>query len=127
MLAAAAGIPASRAGELLALVGLAAAAAQRVGGYSLVMRQRLGLATALLGDPAVLILDEPANGLDPHVGPAVQRYGIDGLVAAATGTTGFPATARLLGQAPATAVLADYAIAALLAGATLLRHRDITA
>jgi ABC-2 type transport system ATP-binding protein len=66
MLAAAAGIPAGRAGELLARVGLAAAAAQRVGGYSLGMRQRLGLATALLGDPAVLILDEPANGLDPQ-------------------------------------------------------------
>jgi ABC-2 type transport system ATP-binding protein len=66
MLAAAAGIPAGRAGELLARVGLATAAAQRVGGYSLGMRQRLGLATALLGDPAVLILDEPANGLDPQ-------------------------------------------------------------
>ena len=54
-----------RADELLELVGLAGAADRRVGGYSLGMRQRLGLASALVGDPGVLILDEPTNGLDP--------------------------------------------------------------
>src|SRR4051812_28369379 len=62
----AAGIPLSRADEVLVQVGLADAADRRAGGYSLGMRQRLALATALLGNPAVLVLDEPANGLDPE-------------------------------------------------------------
>jgi ABC-2 type transport system ATP-binding protein len=60
------GMPASRADELLHAVGIAGAGRRRVGTYSLGMRQRLGLAHALIGDPSVLILDEPANGLDPE-------------------------------------------------------------
>ena len=64
-LAAASGIPARRVDEVLAEVGLSQAAGQRAGSYSLGMRQRLALAAALLAGPAVLLLDEPLNGLDP--------------------------------------------------------------
>ncbi|WP_431804589.1 ATP-binding cassette domain-containing protein [Microbacterium sp. bgisy203] len=62
----AAGLPDRRVDEVLGLVGLTDAAGRKVGGYSLGMRQRLGLAYTLLGDPGVLVLDEPANGLDPE-------------------------------------------------------------
>ncbi len=65
VLCTAAGLPLQRADEVLGLVGLGAAGKRKVRGYSLGMRQRLGLAAALIGDPRVLILDEPANGLDP--------------------------------------------------------------
>ncbi len=60
------GVPDARADEALAQVGLTTAGGRRVGGYSLGMRQRLSLAGAMLGDPGVLLLDEPANGLDPE-------------------------------------------------------------
>jgi ABC-2 type transport system ATP-binding protein len=62
----AAGLPLGRADEVLELVGLTPAADRKFKGYSLGMRQRLGIAAAMLGDPAVLVLDEPANGLDPE-------------------------------------------------------------
>jgi ABC-2 type transport system ATP-binding protein len=64
--AAAMGLPDQRAEEVLGLVGLGTAADRAAGGFSLGMKQRLALATALLGDPQVLVLDEPANGLDPE-------------------------------------------------------------
>ena len=61
-----AGLPKRRVDEVLALVGLEAVAGRRAGTFSLGMGQRLGIAAALLGDPAVLLFDEPTNGLDPE-------------------------------------------------------------
>jgi len=66
VVAAASGLPRSRVDEVLEIVGLSGDAGRRVGGYSLGMKQRLSLAAALLGDPQVFVLDEPANGLDPQ-------------------------------------------------------------
>ena len=66
VIAAEACVPRGRVEEMLTLVELAPAADRRVGGFSLGMRQRLGLAGALIGDPSLLVLDEPSNGLDPE-------------------------------------------------------------
>jgi ABC-2 type transport system ATP-binding protein len=76
----ASGLPLTRADEVLDLVGLTPAADRRFRGYSLGMQQRLGIATALLGDPGILMLDEPANGLDPE-GIRWMRRLLQGLAA----------------------------------------------
>ena len=65
-MAASNGIPTTRVGEVLDLVGLDSVAGQRAGRFSLGMGQRLGIAAAMLGDPPVVVLDEPVNGLDPE-------------------------------------------------------------
>jgi ABC-2 type transport system ATP-binding protein len=76
------GLPRARVGEVLSLVGLSEVAHKRAGGYSLGMSQRLGIAAALLGDPRVLLLDEPVNGLDPEgvlwIRTLMQRLAGDG-------------------------------------------------
>ncbi len=74
VLCVAAGLAVSRVEEVLDQVGLADAGGRRVKGFSLGMRQRLGLAAALLGEPEVLILDEPANGLDPEGVQWLRRF-----------------------------------------------------
>jgi len=81
-LAASNGLPRRRVGEVLGRVGLDGVAGRRVGGFSLGMRQRLGIAATLLGDPRVLIFDEPVNGLDPEgirwIRDLMRRYAAEG-------------------------------------------------
>jgi ABC-2 type transport system ATP-binding protein len=79
-LAASNGLPRTRVDHVLELVGLGEVADKRVGGFSLGMKQRLGLAAAMLGDPRTLVFDEPANGLDPE-GIGWMRHFLKGLAA----------------------------------------------
>jgi ABC-2 type transport system permease protein len=105
--------------------GAATALAAAIGvGVGAIIRNQLGAIVTVL---ALLYVAEPLLGFIPHAGTAVQKYGLGGLAAAATRTTGFPANAQLLGQGAAVLVLAAEAAVALLAGAALLRRRDITA
>ena len=118
------GLSARRVGEVLNMVGLATVARRRVGGFSLGMLQRLGIAAALLGDPPVLMLDEPVNGLDPE-----GIVWIRGLLRelAAEGRTVF-VSSHLMGELEGTAdhlvvigrgrIIADTAVASLLSEAS---------
>jgi len=117
------GIPASRADDVLRLVGLSSAGRRRAGAFSLGMRQRLGIAVALLGDPHILILDEPTIGLDPE-GVQWMRETLRGL--AAEGRTVF-VSSHLMSELEDTAdhlivigkgrLLADISVADLLSSA----------
>ncbi|WP_435126141.1 ATP-binding cassette domain-containing protein [Actinacidiphila sp. bgisy144] len=118
------GIGARRVDEVLGQVGLAAVAGRRAGGFSLGMRQRLGIASALLGDPGVLMMDEPFNGMDPE-GIVWLRGLLRGL--AAEGRAVLIST-HLMGELQGAAdhlvvvgrgrVVADAAVAELLAAAS---------
>jgi ABC-2 type transport system permease protein len=103
--------------------GIATALAAAIGvGTGAIIRNQVGATIAVL---ALLYVAEPLLGFIPHLGTVIQQYGLGGLAAAATQTTGFPASAHLLRQPAAVLILAGYATAALLAGAALLRRRDI--
>ncbi|WP_308799619.1 ABC transporter ATP-binding protein [Agromyces silvae] len=123
------GIGASRVREVIELTGLEAVARKRVGGFSLGMGQRLGIAAALLGDPATLILDEPVNGLDPE-GVLWVRGLVRGL--AAEGRTVF-LSSHLMSEMALTAdhlivlgrgrIITDAPVSDVIAGSTLQRVR----
>lgn len=119
-----AGISGTGTATIITGGGIATALAAAIGvGTGAIIRNQVGAIIAVL---ALLYVAEPLLGLVPHLGPAIQRYGLGGLVAAATHTAGYPDSAHLLGQAAAALMLAGYATAALLAGAALLRRCDIT-
>ncbi|HEY0260699.1 MAG TPA: ATP-binding cassette domain-containing protein [Lacisediminihabitans sp.] len=123
-LAATHGIPRSRVHEVIAMTGLESVASKRVGGFSLGMGQRLGIAAALLGDPHTLILDEPVNGLDPEGVRWVREFC---RYLASQGRTVF-ISSHLMSEMSQTAdhlivlgrgrVLADAPIAQVISGAT---------
>jgi ABC-2 type transport system permease protein len=120
-------IPAGLSGPgtaaLIAGAGVATALFAALGvGIGAIIRNQAGAIIAVL---ALLYVAEPLLGFIPGLGTAIGQYGLGGLAAAATRTTGFPATAHLLGQPAAALVLAGYAVVVLLAGATLLRRRDL--
>ena len=105
--------------------GIAAALFAALGvGAGAIIRNQAGAIVAVL---ALLYVAEPLLGFTPHLGTAIQQYGLGGLSSAAIHTTGLPGTDHLLGQTAAVLVLAGYAAALLLAGAAVLRDRDITA
>jgi len=104
-------------------VATALCAALGVGVGALIRNQAGAVVTVLF----LLYVAEPLLGFIPHVGAVIQQYGLGGLAAGTSGTTQYPAVTHLLSQVPAAAVLAAYATVALVAGAVLLRQRDITA
>ena len=118
------GLKASRVDEVLAITGLTGVRGRKAGGYSLGMRQRLGIAAALLGDPPVLMMDEPFNGMDPE-GIAWMRTFLKGLAAEGRAVL---VSSHLMSELEDTAghlvvagrgkVIADTSVAALIASAS---------
>jgi len=120
-------VPADLTGSGVAAVivggGIATALSAAIGiGVGAIIRNQAGAIIAVL---ALLYVAEPLLGFIPHLGTAVQQYGLGGLAAATTHTIGFPASAHLLGQPAAALVLAAYATLAMLVGAALVKRRDI--
>jgi len=120
-------VPADLTGSGVAAVivggGIATALSAAIGiGVGATIRNQAGAIIAVL---ALLYVAEPLLGFIPHLGTAVQQYGLGGLAAATTDTIGFPASAHLLGQPAAALVLAAYATLAMLVGAALVKRRDI--
>jgi ABC-2 type transport system permease protein len=91
-------------------------------GFGALLRNQVGAIVAALG---VLYVIEPLLSVIPAVESTVQRYGLGGLTSGASGTTGFPSDAHVFGQVPAALVLGSYALAVVVAGATLFRRRDL--
>jgi ABC-2 type transport system permease protein len=119
-----AGVTGAGTAAIVAGGGIATALAAAIGvGVGAIIRNQ---AAAIVSVLALLYVAEPLLGFIPHLGTAIQQYGLGGLAAAATHTVGFPATAHLLTQPAAALVLAGYATITLLAGAALLSRRDIT-
>jgi hypothetical protein len=109
------------------IVGGAAATALAAAlgvGVGTIIRNQTGAIIAVL---SLLYVAEPLLGFIPHVGAAIQEYGLGGLASGATGTAGFPSSAHLLGQIPAVLVIACYAFTTLLLATFTMRRRDITA
>src|SRR5215471_12663705 len=119
-----AGLTGSGAAAMIVGGGIATALAAAIGvGVGAIIRNQAGAIVAVL---ALLYVAEPLLGFIPHLGTAIQQYGLGGLAAATTRTAGYPDSAHLLSQPAAAIVLAGYAAVALLAGAALLSRRDIT-
>jgi len=119
-----AGLTGSGVAAIIAGGAIATALSAAIGvGVGAIIRNQAGAILAVL---ALLYVAEPLLGFIPHLGTAIQQYGLGGLAAATTHTIGFPASAHLLRQPAAALVLAGYATLALLAGAALLKRRDIT-
>lgn len=114
------------AGTLIGIIvggAIAAALAAAIGvGIGAIVRNQAGAIVAALG---LLYVLEPLLSIFPGIGDAVRRFGLGGLASGASGTTGFPSDANILGQVPSAIVLATYALAVLIAGGIVVRRRDV--